>query len=154
MVLLERYFGAIHVAFSALSNAMITSGNYRCNSFSTKHAIHSIATPALYKMSKRPHGKEIVLVYHSSRDFISLAEYKIYVRGNLSMIALGRFPAKQLVQIPPVPLVGNTSSFAVSCIFLRCMPFLVSFLWVDIRRCDLLGCIGGTYLIRISLLKE
>jgi|SRR5215211_1455824 len=97
MVLLEWYFGAIHIASNTLSNAMITSGNYRCNSFSTKHAIYSVASPALYKISKRPHGKEIVLVYHSYKGFCWEAEYKIYVRGNLSMIALERLPAKQVV---------------------------------------------------------
>jgi hypothetical protein len=95
MVLLQWHFGAIHVTSNTLSNAMITFGNYRCNSFPTEHAIYSVASPALYKMSKRPHGKEIVLVYHSYKGFYCGLNIKIYVRGSLSMIGLERSSVNQ-----------------------------------------------------------
>jgi hypothetical protein len=53
--LVEGYFGAIDVASNTLSNAMIASYNYRCDSLSTKHAVYGVASLAMYKMTMCPH---------------------------------------------------------------------------------------------------
>jgi hypothetical protein len=62
---LKRYFGAMRVGSNTFSKAMIPSRNYRCDSFSTKDTVDSIAGPALDKVAICPEVKEIVLVYHS-----------------------------------------------------------------------------------------
>jgi hypothetical protein len=65
MILLEPYFGAMHIASNAFSNAVILFPNDCCNPFSTKDTVDGITRPALDKMAICPHDKEIMLVYHS-----------------------------------------------------------------------------------------
>ena len=64
MLLLEWYFGAMHVASNTFSKAVIPCRNYRSDSFSTKDTIDNIASSALDKVAIC-WRKEIVFVYHS-----------------------------------------------------------------------------------------
>jgi hypothetical protein len=63
--LLEWYVGAMSVASSTFSKAMIPCRNYRSDSFSTKDTVYSITGPALHEMAICSEGKEIMLMYHS-----------------------------------------------------------------------------------------
>jgi hypothetical protein len=69
----------MRVTSNTFSNAVILPRNNSCNSFSTKYAVNNIAAPALYKMIRRSHKKEIVLVYHSQSELPPVS-YKIYVK--------------------------------------------------------------------------
>jgi hypothetical protein len=55
----------MRVASNTFSKAMIPPHNYRCDSFSTKDTVDSIAGPALDKMAICSEWQEIVLMYHS-----------------------------------------------------------------------------------------
>jgi hypothetical protein len=59
------YRGAICIASNTFSKAVVPSSNYRCDSFSTKDAVDSIAGPTLDKMAICSERKEIMFVYHS-----------------------------------------------------------------------------------------